>query len=160
MAKIFDKFSSIQPNKCSLWLERGGKKNVGEKSYKFFREGYLYDIYPCEASGDFYVKSRCYRSLIKSEEPHYLSVIFMENDGRAAVSKARCSYKEGSGGHCNDIFILIFQLNDYSCLKVKEIPSDATCTSLPHSWHDIPRATSICPLPVMDTHYARAETNR
>ena len=56
----FPQFSSIT---CSLWLERGGKKNAGEKSYKFFREGYVYNIYTCEESGDFYVKSRCYRSL-------------------------------------------------------------------------------------------------
>ena len=90
------------------------------------------------------MKSRCNRSLRKSEEPHYLSVIFTENDGRAAVSKAHCSCKGGSGGHFNHIFALIFQLNDYSCLNVKEIPSDATCTSLPQSWH-IPRATSTFP---------------
>ena len=66
------------------------------------------------------MKSRCYRSLGKSEEPHYLSVIFTENDDRVAVSKAHCSCKGGSGGHCNHIFALIFQLNDYSCLNVKE----------------------------------------
>ena len=105
------------------------------------------------------MKSHCYRSLRKSEEPHYLSVIFTENDDRAAVSKAHCSCKGGSGGHCNHIFAIIFQLNDYSCSNVREIPSDATCKSLPQSWL-IPRATSICPLPVMGTHYARAETDR
>ena len=43
--------------------------------------------------------------------------------------------------------------------KFKDIPSDVSCTSRPQSWH-IPRATSICPLPVMGTHYARAETDR
>jgi len=158
-SKSLRNFPQFSPITCSLWLEQGGKKNAGEKSYKFFREGYVYDIYACEESGDFYVKARCYRSLRKSEEPHYLSAIFRENDGRAKVSKAHCSCKGGSGGHCNHIFALIFQLNDYSCLNIKEIPSDATCTSLPQSWH-IPRAASICPLPVMGTHYARAETDR
>ena len=108
---------------------------------------------------DFHVKARCYRSLRKSEEPHFLAVIFRECDGRAEVFKAHCSCKGGSGGHCNHIFALLFQLNDYSCLNIKDIPSDATCTSLPRSWH-IPRATSICPLPVMGTHYARSETDR
>ena len=39
-------------------LARGGKKNAGEKSYKFFREGYVLDIYTCEESDDFYVKAR------------------------------------------------------------------------------------------------------
>ena len=158
-SKSLRNFPQFSPITCSLWLERGGKKNAGEKSYKFFREGYVYDIYACKESGDFYVKLLCYRSLRKSEEPHYLSVIFTENDGRAAVSKAHCSCKGGSGGHYNHIFPLIFQLNDYSCLNVKGIPSDATCTSLPQSWH-IPRATSICILPVMGAHYAHAKTDR
>ena len=27
------------------WLEKGGKKNVGDKSWKFFKEGYIHDIY-------------------------------------------------------------------------------------------------------------------
>ena len=54
---------------------------------------------------------------------------------------------------------ILVQLNDYSCLNVKDIPRDAIFTSLPQSWH-IPRATSICPLPAMGTHYARSETDR
>ena len=45
------------PTTWSLLLEQGWKKNAGEKGYKFFREGY--------------VKARCYRSLRKSEEPHF-----------------------------------------------------------------------------------------
>ena len=53
----------------------------------------------------------------------------------------------------------LFQLNDYSCLGMKDIPSDGTCTSRPQSWH-IPRATSISPMPVMGTNYARAATDR
>ena len=132
-------------------------KNAGEKSYKFFWEGYVYDVYACQQLEDFHVKARCYRFLRKSEEPHFLAVI--KCDGRAEVFKAHCSCKGGSVGHCNHIFALLFQLNDYSCLNSKDIPSDATCTSLPQSWH-IPRATSICPLPVMGTHYARSETDR
>ena len=76
-----------------------------------------------------------------------------END-RAAVSRAHCSCKGGSSGHCNHVLALMYQLNDYSWLDldVKDIPSDVSCTSRPQSWH-IPRATSICPLPVMGTYY-------
>ena len=65
----------------SKWLENGGKKNAGEKSYKFFRERYVYDTYTATTtrnSADAYealVKSRCYRYLKKTEEPHYL--VFM-----------------------------------------------------------------------------------
>ena len=75
------------------------------------------------------------------------------------MAQAHCSCKGGSGGHCNHMFALLFQLNDYSCLGVKDIPSDATCTSRPQSWH-ISRATSISPMPVMGSHYARAATDR
>ena len=135
------------------------KRNTGEKSYKFFDEWYVYDIYACQQVEDFHVKARCYRSLRKSAEPHFLAVILRECRGRAEVFKAHCSCKGESGGHCNHVFALLFQLNDYSCLNIKDIPSDATCTSLPQSWH-ILIATSICPLPVMGTHYARTETDR
>ena len=81
-----------------------------------------------------------------------------END-RAAVSQAHCSCKGGSGGHCNHVLALLCQRNDFSCLEVKNILSDVSCTSHPQSWH-IPRATSICPLPVMGNHYACADTDR
>ena len=152
-SKSLRNFPKFIPTTWSLWLEQGGKKNAGEKSYKFFREGYVYDVYACQQSED------CYRSLRKSEEPHFLAVLFTEKDDRAQVFKAHCSCKGGSGGHCNHVFALLFLLNNYSCLNIKDIPSDATCTSLPRSWH-IPRAAAICPMPVMGTHYARAETDR
>ena len=84
-SKSLRNFPQFNPITCFLWLEQGGKKNAGEKSYTFFREGYVYDIYACEESDDFFVKARCYRSLRKSEEPHYLSAIFRENDGRGKV---------------------------------------------------------------------------
>jgi len=143
----------------SKWLESGGKKNAGEKAYKFFRERYVYDIYTAECTVDqSLVKSRCYRSLRKNEEPHYL-VLKLKSGDSGLVTQAHCSCKGGSGGHCNHVFALLYQLNDYSCLGYKDIPSDATCTSLPQSWH-IPRASSISPMPVMGTHFARAETDR
>ena len=73
------------------------------------------------------MKARCYRSLRKNEEPHYV-VVKMKNEDRATVGQAHCSCKGGSGGHCNHMFALLFQLNDYSCLGMKDIPSDATST--------------------------------
>lgn len=152
-------FPKVSLDTISKCLESGGKKNAGEKSYKFFREGYVYHVYTStSAAGESLVRARCYRSLRKSEEPHYL-VVKMKNGDRAVVAQAHCSCKGGSGGHCNHMFALLFQLNDYSCLGMKDIPSDATCTSRPQSWH-IPRATSISPMPVMGTHYARAATDR
>lgn len=70
------------------------------------------------------MKARCYRSLRKSEDPHYLSLILKEDNDKAAVSRAHCSCKGGSGGHCNHVLALLYQLNDYSCLDIKDIPSD------------------------------------
>ena len=159
-SKSLRNFPKITPVTCSEWLKFGGKKNAGEKSYKFFREGYVYDIYTgVSAPEHFYAKARCYRSLKKKEEPHFSTIILRKSDDRASVYRAHCSCKAGSGGHCNHIFALLYQLNDFMCLNVIDIPSDSTCTSRPQTWH-IPRSTSICPLPVMSTHFARAETDK
>ena len=59
-SKTLTNFLKISLLTCSDWLSQGGKKNAGEKSYKFFCEGYVYDIYMCEGSGVFCVKARCY----------------------------------------------------------------------------------------------------
>ena len=104
------------------------------------------------------MKARCYQWLCKNEEPHYL-VVEMKIGDRAVVAQLHGSCKGGSGGHYNHVFALLFQLNDYSSLGIKDIPSDATCTSQPQSWH-IPRATSISPMPVMGTHDTKATTDR
>ena len=61
--------------------------------------------------------------------------------------------------NCNHVLGLIFLLNDLSGSGILDIPSDATCTSRPQSWH-IPRAASVCPLPIMATHYARSATDK
>ena len=66
------------------------------------------------------MKARCYRSHRKSEDPHYLSLILKEDNDKAAVSRAHCSCKGGSGGHCNHVLALLCQLNDYSCLDIKD----------------------------------------
>ena len=94
----------------------------------------------------------------KSEEPHYL-VVKLKNPDAGLVAKVHCSCKAGSGAHCNHVFALLYQLNDYNCLGYKDFPSDVTCTSQPQSRH-IPRATSICSLPVMATHFAWAESDK
>ena len=119
----------------------------------------MYDVCTStSAAGESLVKARCYRLRRKNEEPYFV-VVKMKNEDRATVGQAHCSCKGGSGGHCNHIFALLFQLNDYSCLGMKYIPDDVTSTCRPQSWH-IPRATSISPMPVMGTHYAKAATDR
>ncbi|KAK2548758.1 hypothetical protein P5673_031011 [Acropora cervicornis] len=96
-SKSMRNFPKVSLDTISKWLETGGKKNAGEKSYK----------------------AMCMMFTLRP----------------------------------------LPRLNDYSCLGMKDIPSDATSTSRPQSWH-IPRATSISPMSVMGTHYARAATDR
>ncbi len=143
----------------SGWLTTAGKKHAGDKSWKFFKERYIFVIYTEKTDDKCVFRARCYRSLKKNEEAHYLHLLVDEKDGKASIYRAHCSCTGGSGGHCNHLFAFIFQLNDYSSSKINEIPSDVTCTSQPQTWH-IPRATSICPMPVMSTHYARSATGK
>eukprot|EP00795_Rhopilema_esculentum_P007395 gene7395-13148_t len=77
----------------------------------------------------------------------------------AEISKAHCSCKAGSGGHCNHVFALLFQINDFSCSGLKSIPIDSTCTSRSQQWHT-PRASTIASLPVMGTHFANPATDQ
>ena len=122
------------------WLEKGGKKNAGDKSWTFFKEGYIHDTYignelnempSSESPKLFYSRARSYRSLRKNEEPNY----------------------------CNHVLSLIFLLNDLSSSGILDIPSDATSMSGPQSWH-ISREASVCPLPIMATHYAKSATDK
>ena len=55
-------------------------------------------------------------------------------------------------------FIASHDAYDTFVIAYMTIPNDVTCTSRPQSWH-IRRASFICPLPVMGTHYARAKTD-
>ena len=87
------------------------EKMLARRAISSFGKGMF--VYACQQLEDFHVKARCYRFLRKSEEPHFLAVI--KCDGRAEVFKEHCSCKGRSGGHCNHIFALVFQLNDYSC---------------------------------------------
>ena len=89
-SKSLRNFPKVSLDTISKWLETGGQKNAGEKSYKFFREGCVYDVYTLtSAAGESLVKARCYRSLRKNEEPHYL-VVKMKNEDRATTCLPFC----------------------------------------------------------------------
>ena len=141
----------------------GNRKCYVDKSWKFFKESYIHDVYvtsaPVTDTGNFFAKARCYRSLKKHEQPHFMFFRFIaKGDKTVSVLQAHCSCKAGCGGHCNHIFALLFLFNDYSCSQITEIPSDLACTSRLQTWH-IPRASSVCPMPVMATHFARSITD-
>lgn len=97
----------------------------------------MYDVYTTmsnsTAGGEALVKSRCYRSLRKSEEHHQL-VVKLKKTNSGLVAKAHCSCKGGSGGHCNHVFALLYQLNDYNCLGYKDFPSDVTMRKFRDRW--------------------------
>ena len=151
------------PRTWTDWLATGGKGDTGAKSWKFFKEAYVHDILIAinvteDSRSDVIIRARCFRSMKKNEDPHTI-LVCAQSASFAQVSKAHCSCKAGSGGHCNHIFALLFQLNDYSCSELKSIPIDGTCTSRPQKWH-IPRATKISSFPVMGTHFANTATNK
>ena len=52
-------FQNLAVNEHGLRGSSSRKKNTGEKSYKFFREGYVYDVYTCQQLEDFHVKAHC-----------------------------------------------------------------------------------------------------
>ena len=90
-----------------------------EKRAKSFFEKGLFMIFTRARNPAIFMKARCYRSLRKSEDPHYLAIILKEDNDKAAVSRAHCSCKGRSGRHCNHVSALLYQLNDYSCLDIK-----------------------------------------
>ena len=54
---------------------------------------------------------------------------------------------------------LLYTLNHWFLLGLKEIPADKTCTSLPQLWHQ-PRGTRIQPEPAMSCCFVQASTDR
>jgi len=59
MVKILEEFSKIWLSERGLRGSSKAEKNAGEKSHKFFRDGYVYDVYTCQQLEDFHVKARC-----------------------------------------------------------------------------------------------------
>lgn len=62
------------------------------------------------------------------------------------------------GGHCNHVVGLLFTLNHWFLLGLKEIPADKTCTSLPQLWHQ-PMGARIQPEPAMSCCFVRPSTD-
>lgn len=102
----------------------------------------------------------CYRSQRKSEEPHKLFLkCECADDGLAKLVQTSCSCKAGAGGHCHNMFALLFLLSHWSLLHLREIPADKTCTSLPQVW-SVPRGDRIESEPVMKCNFAQASTDQ
>ena len=73
-----------------------GKKEIGQKGYKFFSENYIHNVFTKEVDGAICAKALCHRSQRKTEAPHKISVTINENkDKIAEFSVASCSCKAG-----------------------------------------------------------------
>ena len=60
-SKSLRNFPKVSLDTILKCLETGGKKNASKKSYKFFSEGYVYDVFTStSAMGESVKKARCY----------------------------------------------------------------------------------------------------
>ena len=57
------------------------------------------------------------------------------------------------------MFGLLYLLNHWCMLGIKEIPANKTCTSVPQEWHN-PRGNSIEPEPVMKCSFSKASSDK
>ena len=85
--KSLTNFPKFIPTTWSLWPEQGRKRRLERKAASFFMKA-MFTMSACQQSEDFYIKACSFRLLGKSEEPHFLSIIFAEKDDRAQVFKA------------------------------------------------------------------------
>ena len=83
------RFSYIQINQH---LKDSGRKEIGQKGYKFFVENYIHDVYVGRPSrqGDlaYIVQARCHHSQRKNEDPHSLTIEVVNSNGDAKISNA------------------------------------------------------------------------
>ena len=94
--KSLEKVPKLSSITIAKHLTGCGKKEVGEKGYKFFTENYIHDVFVKEDDrGSCFVKALCFQSQRKSEAPHALNITLKSEDERGIVTKAKCSCKAG-----------------------------------------------------------------
>ena len=94
--KSLEKVPKVSSITIAKHLTGCGKKEVGEKGYKFFTENYIHDVFVKEDDHEScFVKALCFRSQRKSEAPHAVTITLKSEDGRGIVTKAKCLCKAG-----------------------------------------------------------------
>ena len=74
LLKSLEKVPEVSSVTIAKHLTGCGKKEVGEKGYKFFTENYLRNVFVKEDDrGLCFVKTICFRSQRKSEAPHVVN---------------------------------------------------------------------------------------
>ncbi|XP_045214744.1 uncharacterized protein LOC123564895 [Mercenaria mercenaria] len=148
------KFTILQ---IADYIKVRGKNRAFEKGYNFFIESYVHDAFVCKTDSKFLVKAKCWRSQKKNELPHILSAEICLKESN--VLDGQCSCIAGTGGVCNHIIALLYNVNHWSSKRMTEIPADMSCTEVSQIWHK-PRGDKIEPEPVMKLTFAKAATDR
>lgn len=90
------RFSYIQINQH---LKDGGRKEIGQKGYKFFVENYVHNAYVGTPSrhGNLacIVQAHWHHSQRKNEDSHSLEIEVVNSKVEEKISKAKCSCKVG-----------------------------------------------------------------
>lgn len=85
------------------------------------------------------VRSKCFRSMKKSEPAHTLEVSAAASDGSLS---GKCSCVAGAGGYCHHVIGLLYYLALLKQLGHQTLPDELTCTSMKQRW-SIPRGKKI-----------------
>lgn len=95
--KPLEKVPKVSSITIAKHLTSCGKKEVGEKGYKFFTENYIHNVFVKEddPGSCFLIKALCFRSQRKNEAPHAVNITLKSEDGRGIVTEAKCSCKAG-----------------------------------------------------------------
>ena len=127
-----------------------------EREANFFIEGYIHNILAKfhSASKTFYFRAQCYRSLKKNEAPHKLRLAISTKGPSYDVLGSSCTCVAGALGFCNHAVGLMYLVSHYYLAKIKVIPDDLACTSLPQRWGK-PRGKTIVPEPLMNITFKK-----
>ncbi|KAK3744176.1 hypothetical protein QZH41_020566 [Actinostola sp. cb2023] len=95
------------------------------KGYKFFCEGFIHEFQVAtqpDNTNQVYLRSKCFKSLKKNEDPHQLQICLLSKTGVSSkVIQHSCSCKAGQG-ICNHKTALLFQAAHYSLLNFTTVP--------------------------------------
>lgn len=161
MTKILDGLPPFTFNSIVKYVRTSSGKNIKqspdymvmkpfERGVNFFMEGYIHNVFAKHhvESGRFYLRALCYRSLRKSETPHKIRLAISVKDPYDVLGSS-CTCVAGALGFCNHAIGLMYLVSHYYMGKVKVIPDDLVCTSLPQQWHK-PRGKRISSEPLME----------
>ncbi|XP_048101408.1 uncharacterized protein LOC125295862 [Alosa alosa] len=96
-------------------------------------------------TGQVGVRSLCYRSMLKSEMPHRLSITLGDSTPVVMTQKT-CSCVAGTA-LCSHIVALLYQTAHYSQLEIPVVPPVHSCTESEQQWHK-PRTMGVKPGPI------------